>query len=95
MNEPYDIIQTASLTEKSTLLSEKQNKYVFRVSPRANKIQIKTAIERLFRKKVVDVNTCNYVGKEKRVRGPLGRRPHWKKAIVTLKAGDSIDIFEA
>src|SRR5207247_811864 len=48
MNEPYDIIQTASLTEKSTLLSEKENKYVFRVSPRANKIQIKNALERLF-----------------------------------------------
>ena len=55
MNEPYDIIQTASLTEKSSLLSEKLNKYVFRVSPRANKIQIKHAIEKLFQKKVVDV----------------------------------------
>ena len=53
-------------------MSEKQNKYVFRVSPRANKIQIKNAIERLFQKKVVDVNTCNYAGKEKRVRGPVG-----------------------
>ena len=92
MNEPYDIIQTASLTEKSTMMSEKQNKYVFRVSPRANKIQIKQAIERLFQKQVVDVNTCNYTGKEKRVRGPLGRRAHWKKAIVTLKEGEKIDL---
>ena len=91
MNE-HDIIQTASLTEKSTLLSEKQNKYVFRVNPRANKIQIRQAIERLFQKKVVDVNTCNYSGKEKRVRGPLGRRAHWKKAIVTLKEGEKIDL---
>src|ERR1043166_2580596 len=81
MNEPYDIIHTASLTEKSTLMSEKQNKYVFRVSPKANKIQIKNAVERLFQKSVVDVNTCNYAGKERRVRGPLGRRPRWKKAI--------------
>ena len=88
----HDIIQTASLTEKSTLLSEKQNKYVFRVNRRANKIQIKRAIERLFQKKVVAVNTCNYTGKEKRVRGPLGRRPHWKKAIVTLKEGEKIDL---
>src|SRR6266436_4023364 len=93
MNEPYDIIKTASLTEKSTLLSEKQNKYVFRVSPKANKIQIKNAIERLFQKTVVDVNTCNYAGKEKRLRGPLGRRPRWKKAIVTLKEGDKIDLI--
>ena len=92
MNEPYDIIHTASLTEKSTMMSEKQNKYVFRVSPRANKIQIKQAIERLFQKKVVHVNTCNYTGKEKRVRGPLGRRAHWKKAIVTLKEGEKIDL---
>jgi large subunit ribosomal protein L23 len=92
MNEPYDIVETASLTEKSTLLSEKQNKYVFRVRPGANKIQIKQAIERLFQKKVVDVNTCNYAGKAKRVRGPLGRRPHWKKAIVTLAEGEKIDL---
>jgi len=58
MNEPHEIIKTASLTEKSTLMSEKLNKYVFRVSPRASKIQIKNAIERLFQKKVVDVNTA-------------------------------------
>ncbi len=92
MNEPLDIIETASLTEKSTLLGEKQNKYVFRVRPHANKIQIKQAVERLFQKKVVDVNTCNYAGKEKRVRGPLGRRPHWKKAIVTLAEGEKIEL---
>jgi large subunit ribosomal protein L23 len=92
VNEPHDIIQTASLTEKSTLLSEKQNKYVFRVSPRANKIQIKNAIERLFQKKVVDVNTCNYTGKIKSVRGPRGRKANWKKAIVTLKEGEKIEL---
>ena len=91
MND-HDIIQTASLTEKSTLMSEKQNKYVFRVNPRANKIQLKQAVQRLFQKQVVDVNTCNYAGKEKRVRGPLGRRSHWKKAIVTLKEGEKIDL---
>src|SRR4029077_12563556 len=68
MNEPYDLIQNASLTEKATLLSEKHNKYVFRVNPRANKIQIKKAIEHLFHKKVIDVNTCNYAGKKKRER---------------------------
>ena len=92
MNEPYDIVETASLTEKSTLMSEKQNKYVFRVNPRANKIQIKDAVQRLFQKKVVNVNTCNYAGKQKRVRGPLGRRAHWKKAIVTLAEGEKIEL---
>jgi large subunit ribosomal protein L23 len=93
MNELHDIIQTASLTEKSSLLSEKQNKYVFRVSPKANKIQIKQAIEKLFNKKVIDVNTCNYAGKKKRERrADFGRKAHWKKAIVTLKEGDKIDL---
>lgn len=92
MHEPFDIIQTASLTEKSSLLSEKHNKYVFRVSPRANKIQIKRAIESLFNKKVLDVNTSNYAGKTKRVRGPIGRKAHWKKAIVTLKEGEKIEL---
>ena len=93
MHEPHDIIQTASLTEKSTILSEKLNKYVFRVSPRANKIQIKNAIEKLFQKKVVSVNTSNYAGKKKRERrADYGRKPHWKKAIVTLKEGDKIEL---
>jgi large subunit ribosomal protein L23 len=92
MND-HEIIQTASLTEKSTLMSEKQNKYVFRVNPRANKIQIKQAIELLFKKKVVDVNTCNYAGKKKRERSAnFGRKAHWKKAIVTLKEGEKIDL---
>jgi large subunit ribosomal protein L23 len=90
--EAHDIIQTASLTEKSTLLSEKHNKYVFRVNPKANKIQIRNAIERLFQKKVLDVNTCNYSGKWTRTRGPLGQKPKWKKAIVTLKEGDKIEL---
>ena len=92
MKEPHEIIETASLTEKSTLLSEKQNKYVFRVSPRANKIEIKDAVERLFQKKVIGVNTCNYAGKEKSVRGPIGRHAHWKKAIVTLAEGEKIEL---
>jgi large subunit ribosomal protein L23 len=93
VNEHYDLIQTASLTEKSSLLSEKLNKYVFRVSPRANKIQIKKAIETLFQKKVLSVNTCNYAGKKKRERTQnYGRKPHWKKAIVTLKEGEKIEL---
>ena len=92
MNEPFDLVETVCLTEKATLLSDKLNKYVFRVNPRANKVQIKQAIEKLFGKKVVDVNTCNYAGKLKRTRGPLGRRSHWKKAIVTLKEGEKIDL---
>ena len=81
MNEPYDIIETVRLTEKATLLREKHNKYVFRVRPHANKIQIKHAIEKLFNKKVLDVNTCNYAGKKRASALPLmaaqptGRKP--------------------
>jgi large subunit ribosomal protein L23 len=93
MKDIFDVIETASLTEKATLLSEKQNKYVFRVSPKANKIEIKRAVEQLFNKKVVDVNTCNYAGKKKRERrADFGRKAHWKKAIVTLKEGEKIDL---
>ncbi len=92
MNEPFDLIKTVRLTEKATLLSEKFNKYVFEVSPRANKIQIKAAVEALMKKKVVSVNTANYAGKAKRERrADYGRRPHWKKAIVTLAPGEKID----
>ncbi len=91
--EAYDIIQTVRLTEKATLLSETQNKYVFRVSPSANKGQIKEAVQKLFKKTVIAVNTCNYAGKKKRERtASYGRKPHWKKAIVTLKEGDKIEL---
>lgn len=92
MNEPFDLIRSVRLTEKATLLSEKYNKYVFEVAPRANKIQIKAAVESLFKKKVASVNTSNYAGKAKRERrADFGRTPHWKKAIVTLKEGEKID----
>ncbi len=93
MNEPYDLIRTIRLTEKATLLTEKFNRYVFEVEPRATKIQIKQAIETLFGKKVKSVNTCNYAGKKKRERrADFGRRRHWKKAMVTLKEGETIDL---
>ena len=93
MNEVHDHIQTVILTGKATLLSEKFNKYVFRVRPSANKLQIKRAIEVIFKKTVVSVNTANYAGKKKRERrADFGRRPDWKKAIVTLKAGEKLDL---
>ena len=93
MHESFDIIDSIRLTEKGTLLSEKENKYIFRVKPHANKLQIKQAIEQLFGKKVIAVNTCNYAGKKKRELSIIfGRKPHWKKAIVTLKEGDRIDL---
>jgi len=93
MNEAHDLIKSVLLTEKATLLAESLNKYVFRVSPRANKLQIKSAVEQLFKKTVISVNTTNYAGKKKRERrADFGRRPHWKKAFVTLKAGEKLDL---
>jgi len=89
---PFDIIETASLTEKSSLLSEKQNKYVFRVRPRANKIQIKQAIEKLFQKKCerehLQLRRQKETGAPRRLRSQTA----WKKAIVTLKEGEKIDL---
>ena len=90
MNEPYDIIHTASLTEKSTLMGEKQNKYVFRVSPRANKIQIKQAVETVFRVKVAEVRTSNFVGKLRRRGRFSGYASDWKKAYVRLAKGQKV-----
>ena len=93
MKEPFDIIRTVRLTEKSTVLTDKGNKYVFEVNPAANKLEIKAAVESLFQKKVVSVNTANYAGKKKRERrADFGRRAHWKKAIVTLKEGEKLDL---
>jgi len=93
MNEPTQIISTIRLTEKASLLGEKHNQYVFRVDPKANKLEIKQAIEQLLGKKVIQVNTCQYAGKKKRERrADFGRRPHWKKAIVTLAEGEKIDL---
>jgi len=94
MSTAYDHVQTVILTEKATLLSEKLSKYTFRVAPSANKLEIKRAVEQLFKKTVVDVNTANYAGKIKRNQRTAGhgRKPHWKKAIVTLKAGEKLDL---
>jgi len=87
----YDTILAPVITEKATMLSE-QNKVVFRVSADATKADIADAVENLFKVSVVKVNTLNVKGKTKRFRGREGRRSDVKKAIVTLAAGQSIDI---
>lgn len=82
------IINRIQLTEKSTVLGE-ENKYFFKVAPNANKIEIKNAIEEIYGVKVESVNTMNYTGKKKRLRTiRYGKRPDWKRAIVTLGEGD-------
>lgn len=93
MNNPAHIIRNIRISEKATVLSDTQNKYVFEVDPRANKLEIKRAVEQLFKKRVVHVNTCNYQGKKRRERrADFGRTASWKKAIVQLAEGDTIDL---
>lgn len=92
--EPYQIIKRPLITEKGMRCNEEQNTVVFRVDPRANKMQIRQAVETLFQVKVLRVNTMNMQGKKKRVRFREGKRPDWKKAYVTLRQGDTITFFE-
>ena len=91
--EARDIIIRPVVTEKSSGLME-NNKYVFKVALSANKIEIKKAVEEIFKVKVVDVNTVRVKGKEKRMGRSVGRTSDYKKAIVQLAEGDSIEIFE-
>ncbi len=87
----YDTILSPVITEKSTLLSE-HNQVTFRVRLEATKPEIRAAVENLFKVKVRKVNTIRVKGKTKRFRGQLGRRSDWKKAVVTLAEGHSIDV---
>ena len=87
----HDVIKKPVLSEKSSGLSEKENKYFFHVGRKANKIDIRKAVEELFRVKVTAVNTVMVRGKKKRVRYHLGKTPDWKKAVVTLRKGDKIE----
>lgn len=91
-----EIIIAPHITEKMGTLQVRKdvNKYVFEVSVRANKIEIKKAIERVFAVSVIDVNTIKIKGKKKAMGRYIGKRADWKKAIVTLKQGDSIPDFE-
>ncbi len=88
---PFDVVKTARLTEKGTRQGTKFNQYTIVADPRANKFQIKKAVEELFKVKVTRVNTLNVRGKARRQRtAQAGKAPNWKKAIVTLKEGDKI-----
>jgi large subunit ribosomal protein L23 len=94
MKEPHHIIRRPLVTEKSTQLKDANRQYVFEVYHAANKLEIQSAVERLFKVKVTEVRTANVLGKLKRLGRKYGKRPDWKKAIVTLKEGDRIDFFE-
>ena len=88
-----DVIIAPVLTEKSNEMRE-QRKYVFKVDPRSTKVQIKEAVRKLFNVKVLNCAVVNVDGKMRRVRYRAGKTSSWKKAIVTLAAGESIKVFE-
>ncbi|VAX23060.1 LSU ribosomal protein L23p (L23Ae) [hydrothermal vent metagenome] len=94
MKSPFDIIRRPVITEKATDAKEKLNKITFAIDARSNKIEVKTAVEEAFKVSVAKVNIINVTGKEKRIGRHVGKRPDWKKAIVTLKKGDNIEVFD-
>jgi large subunit ribosomal protein L23 len=93
MNQ-YDIIRRPMITEKTGIQKETANQVTFEVDRRANRIEIRRAIERIFNVKVDSVHTLQVKGKVKRRGRTLGKRRDWKKAIVRLKPGERIDFFE-
>lgn len=89
----FDVIKTVRLTEKGTLQSDKFNQYTVVADRRANKTQIRKAVEELFKVNVISVNTLNVRGKFRRQRtAQAGQTSDWKKALVTLKDGDKISL---
>jgi large subunit ribosomal protein L23 len=94
MPTKYEVVVRPIVTEKSSVAFQERGEYTFEVHPSATKPQIRVAIESLFGVKIVGLWTLNMQGKEKRMGQTVGRRPNWKKAIVKLREGDSIPIFE-
>lgn len=94
MRDPRQILVRPLMTEKSTLLKERQNVVTFQVATDANKVEIRHAVEAVFSVKVRGVRTSNVEGKLKRMGRHQGRRASWKKAHVTLAAGYKIDLVE-
>ena len=92
--DPREVLLRPIVTERSSYLRERDNKYTFEVAEHASKIDIKRAIEEIFNTKVLDVKVMNVHGKPRRVRLASGYRRNWKKAVVTIEAGQTISIFE-
>ena len=89
----YKVLQRPLVTEKNSVL-QAQGKYAFKVAQEANKEQIKQAVEKAFKVTVTGVNVMTVAGKRRRMRGREVMSPSWKKALVTLKPGDKIELFE-
>ena len=94
MSTLYKVLRRPLVTEKTNGLRELKNDYVFEVASDANKIEIRQAVERLFGVSVKSVRTAVVRGKFRRTRKGVGQKPNWKKAIVTLNEGQSIELFE-
>ena len=90
----YDVIRRPLDTEKLDRMRDRENKFAFEIDLKANKTEIKQAVEALFKVKVIDIKTQIIRGKMRRIGKSSGMRSNWKKAIVTLKDGDAISIFE-
>lgn len=92
--EIYEVLRRPCITEKNTMLGA-QSQYTFEVARQATKPMIRSAVEKIFKVDVLAVNTSHVTGKMRRVRQSRGRTPDWKKAVVTLKPGQRIEIFES
>jgi large subunit ribosomal protein L23 len=95
MRDPRQVLLRPLVTEKATTLKDDQNQVSFQVALDANKVEIRHAVETIFKVKVTDVRTQVVFGKEKRMGRYLGRRPSWKKAVVRLHPESKIELFEA
>lgn len=91
---PYRLLLRPLITEKSMQLKEGENKIFFEVAPESNRIEIKKAVEEAFKVKVKKVNVLRQIGKRVRFKGEMGMRKGWKKAIVTLEEGQTVDYLE-
>jgi large subunit ribosomal protein L23 len=90
----YEILKRPLITEKSTIQKEAQNQLTFEVARKSNKVEIRRAVEKVFNVHVVGVRTMQMKGKAKRFGRTMGRRRHWKKAVVTLAKGEHVEFFE-
>lgn len=93
--DPFDVLIKPLLTEKITGLQEQANRIAFVVKKNASKIEVRHAVESALKVKVKTVNVMNVLGKKKRQGRFLGKRPDWKKAIVTLREGEKLDLYES
>ncbi len=94
MMDSYQVLKRPLVTEKGTKQKEQANQIAFEVDRRANKILVRNAVENIFKVKVLGVKVINVKGKERRIGRNVGKKPDWKKAIVRIAPGETIEFFE-